>query len=245
MRAFLGAIEKRQAILDKTSRIAFTREIESSSIPLVSDAPHSLKQTLQAASWHQEASPQNPLAAVAAILRPGKADLELLLIQRSQRRGDPWSGHLAFPGGRLEKGDPTPRAAAMRETLEEIGLTLQDSEFIGALKPLTGLSLPISVAAYTFLINHTPSLTLNYEVQSAFWVPFSALKDPTRCTSYSHRHNGKVEQHDALRLLPPSQPLLWGITYRFTQQLLNLTNHPLDTPPQRNSIHEIKDKPGP
>ena len=71
-----------------------------------------------------------PQAAVAAIIRADSAGLEILFIRRSHRQGDPWSGHLAFPGGRLEKEDASPREAAERETLEEIGLPLMNTEYL-------------------------------------------------------------------------------------------------------------------
>ena len=56
-------------------------------------------------------------AAVALVLTDDANSLDLLLIERSQRAGDPWSGHMAFPGGRVDDGDATARAAAERETL--------------------------------------------------------------------------------------------------------------------------------
>jgi hypothetical protein len=45
---------------------------------------------------------------------------------RQARRvpGDPWSGHVAFPGGRAEPGDASPWHTAARETWEETGLDL-------------------------------------------------------------------------------------------------------------------------
>ena len=70
-------------------------------------------------------------AAVAAILRPRDRGLELLYIERRHRPNDPWSGHIAFPGGRVEPSDTSLRATAERETLEEIDLHLQKEHYIG------------------------------------------------------------------------------------------------------------------
>ncbi|MCA9639821.1 MAG: NUDIX domain-containing protein, partial [Myxococcales bacterium] len=63
-------------------------------------------------------------AAVAAVLRPTDADTEVLLIRRAEHEGDPWSGHMAFPGGRHDPTDPDLLTTARRETLEEVGLDL-------------------------------------------------------------------------------------------------------------------------
>ena len=71
--------------------------------------------------------PEAPLqAAVAAILRESEGKLELLLIRRSSRASDPWSGQMALPGGRRDPSDPSLRQTAIRETLEEVGLDLAE-----------------------------------------------------------------------------------------------------------------------
>ena len=55
-------------------------------------------------------------AAVAMILREAVEDVEMLFIERARHDSDPWSGHLAFPGGKVEEGEQ-PQEAAERETL--------------------------------------------------------------------------------------------------------------------------------
>ena len=75
-------------------------------------------------------------AAVAVVLGPTSEGLQLLFIERAQHPDDPWSGHIAFPGGRIEADDPSPRAAAERETLEEVGLDLSTAEYWGRVDDL-------------------------------------------------------------------------------------------------------------
>lgn len=62
-------------------------------------------------------------SAVAMILQVREGELHILMIKRAEREGDPWSGHMAFPGGRMDKADAHGFAVAVRETEEEIGLT--------------------------------------------------------------------------------------------------------------------------
>ena len=161
-----------------------------------------------------------PQAAVALILHPSPGGLELLFIERSQRKGDPWSGHLAFPGGRLEPHDAGPRAAAERETHEEIGLVISPHQCLGPLNPLKGVALPVSVAAFVYAIESPTPFQCSDEVSEVFWTPLSNLQDTARQTKYVLAQPDGSQSFEALRILPAPRPVLWGITYRFVQQLL-------------------------
>eukprot|EP01125_Pyxidicula_operculata_P005869 TRINITY_DN2051_c0_g1_i4.p2 TRINITY_DN2051_c0_g1~~TRINITY_DN2051_c0_g1_i4.p2 ORF type:complete len:133 (+),score=29.93 TRINITY_DN2051_c0_g1_i4:17-415(+) len=64
--------------------------------------------------------------------------VEMLFIKRADRKGDIWSGHVAFPGGKREE-DETDIQCGIRETFEEIGVDLSDKstfEYLGRLSSL-------------------------------------------------------------------------------------------------------------
>ena len=159
-------------------------------------------------------------AAVAAILGPTPGGLQLLFIERAQHPDDPWSGHIAFPGGRIEADDPSPRAAAERETLEEVGLDLSVAEYWGRLDDLTGYMLPVVVSGFVYRLETPADLVLSQEVESAFWVGADQLRDPGKQTQYRLRHRGAEQAFAALDLLGPGRPLLWGLTFRIVRQLV-------------------------
>jgi len=77
-------------------------------------------------------------ASVAIVFREGPESIEVLLIERAEREGDPWSGHMAFPGGRLEDHDDSSRSTARRETFEEVGIELASAEYLGRLDDIEG-----------------------------------------------------------------------------------------------------------
>lgn len=119
-------------------------------------------------------------AAVAAVLRERDGCVELLFIRRARRRGDPWSGHMAWPGGKREACDDTLLACAIRETREEVGLDLAEGgELAGALAVVRLYGRrPESlrcVAPYVFTVDQTPELRLSGEVQEALWIPLSCF----------------------------------------------------------------------
>ncbi|MEH6569408.1 MAG: CoA pyrophosphatase [Halioglobus sp.] len=119
-------------------------------------------------------------SAVAMILKLIDGELHILMIKRAEREGDPWSGHMAFPGGRMDPGDANGFSVAVRETQEEVGLTLGSEDLcIGRLseinaRPQRG-SLGMAVSPFVFRLNRDASLTPNYEVAEVVWVPLEFL----------------------------------------------------------------------
>ena len=161
-------------------------------------------------------------AAVALLLhQSAEQEPRLLLIERARREGDPWSGDLAFPGGRMEPGDADERATAERETGEEVGLDLAAARFLGRLDDMSASLLPITVAAFVYVAESAalPALSLSDEVTEAFWVPLPHLFNPRRLREHRLRRGAAEHRFPALDLLGPGRPLLWGLSYRFTRAL--------------------------
>ena len=173
-------------------------------------------------------------AAVALVLRERDGQTQLLFIERTRQEGDPWSGHIAFPGGRREACDADLRQTAERETCEEIDLDLRQGEYLGRLDDLTGASLPVRVAAFAYIVKNPGPLTPNSEVQEAFWVPLAILLDPARQLECQFPFRGlEGRLLPAIDLLEPGRPVLWGITYRFVVQLLGKVGYQLPHPEEK------------
>ena len=127
-------------------------------------------------------------SAVALIERQDeKGEPALLFIQRASREGDPWSGDMAFPGGKMQVEDSEPREAAIRETLEETGLDLQEHGRLVArlsdrLTRQHSRWRPMVVTPYLFAWHGAmappPTAALSHEVEAAVWVPRRVLASP-------------------------------------------------------------------
>ena len=161
-------------------------------------------------------------AAVALVLRGvSTADAELLFIRRAEREGDPWSGHVAFPGGRRDAADGSLEATARRETGEELSLDLDASaRLLGVLDDIRprSASLPsIAVRPYVFALERETPLVPNAEVHSVFWMPLSALRDPTRAVEHAFERGGVRMRFPAYRC---GDDVVWGLTERILTQLL-------------------------
>lgn len=153
--------------------------------------------------------------------------LELLYLLRAQRGGDPWSGHISFPGGKIDASDKGPLETAIRETREETSLDLTQAECVCRLDDQATHLSKVHVAAFVFYLSNEPglSLSLNHEIQRAFWVPLADLMDENRyVTTVVSGEWGKREV-PAIDLPGDEGPVLWGLTYRFTAQILACIGH--------------------
>jgi 8-oxo-dGTP pyrophosphatase MutT (NUDIX family) len=159
-------------------------------------------------------------AAVAMLLREQAGETEVLFIRRAEHELDPWSGDLAFPGGGVDPTDPGPRAAAERETFEEIGLELAPHQYLGRSDDLAGAYLSIHIACFVYQLDREPDFRLNGEVVDLFWVPFRTLLDPARNRLHEFRYRGAGRRHPVIVLPEWSNRPLWGITYRLLQNFL-------------------------
>ncbi|MCX7011161.1 MAG: CoA pyrophosphatase [Candidatus Sumerlaeota bacterium] len=165
------------------------------------------------------ADDDTPRAAVAIIVRQAPSSrIETLFIERAVCPGDPWSGHMAFPGGRRELRDSTLENAARRETREEVGLALTPAMRIGRLLDLRG-SQRLIVTPYVYHGPAKPRLTLSPEVQSAVWIPLAHFADSARARPY--RPSGEYP-----RKVWPSfayeRYTVWGLTYRMIASFMRL-----------------------
>jgi len=167
-------------------------------------------------------------AAVAMILREGRDCMEMLFIERAADERDPWSGNLAFPGGRVEHGEE-PREAAERETVEEIGLGLALAKYLGRLSDIGGTHLPVRVSCFVYgLTEHDIELALNDEVNDAFWVRLDDLRSEERHIIAPVRFADENYHVPAIRLPIPDKPVLWGLTHRLVLQLFEIISINLD-----------------
>ena len=168
-------------------------------------------------------------AAVAMVLRDGPQSAEVLLIERALHEADPWSGHMAFPGGRMESHDDSTRTTAARETFEEVGVELADAEYLGHIDELVGnrrVSPRLIVSAHAFHIpEHQEFLLDPREVQQAFWFPLAGLHEVDRQVEHVIPEMPEV-RFPGIVVGEPDRHIVWGLTFRFLERMLHVIEHP-------------------
>jgi 8-oxo-dGTP pyrophosphatase MutT (NUDIX family) len=171
-------------------------------------------------------------AAVAIILRAASTPanlpevrlptpgIELLLILRAERSGDPWSGQVALPGGRRDPADATLQDTALRETLEETGIDLAtDGIVLGTLdelRPRTPVLPPIIVTPFVAIAPPDVGLRINEELADAFWAPWSIFSDPMRTDERTINVRGADWKVISYLV---GERIVWGMTERMLRQL--------------------------
>lgn len=164
-------------------------------------------------------------AAVAALLRIVDDDRpELLFIKRAILERDPWSGHVAFPGGRFDVSDQSLVDTAIRETREEVAIDItRHGHVLGRLDDLAPRSPalpPIIVRPFVAVVPSALPLTVSTgEVASAFWVPVAELRSADAQTHFPLMRDGVESRFPAYGV---GGHVVWGLTERIVSQLLPL-----------------------
>ncbi len=167
-------------------------------------------------------------AAVAAVLRQAETGVELLFIRRADDPADPWSGHMAFPGGRVEPEDGEPLRAALRETFEEVGLDLgREGRLLARMSDVAavgrGRPMGLVIAPFVFEIGGAASLAPNHEVAETLWVPLDFLSDRNNLSTVDWRHGDAVVPLPCFRF---RGRVIWGLTFAMVDELLASLGRP-------------------
>lgn len=157
-------------------------------------------------------------AAVAAVLHEEPGGPRVLLMKRTERAGDPWSGHISLPGGGFHPSDATLLATAIRETHEELGIELAGARLLGTLEPLhprTSGPHGIEVTPFVFAAEAVPAPVCGPEALAAFWLPLGLAASGALDGTYTYPNtqasfpSWTYEGH-----------VIWGLTWRILGELL-------------------------
>ena len=164
-------------------------------------------------------------AAVALLLAGTEAGYRILFIERATHPDDPWSGNIAFPGGKVEPDDRDARHAAERETMEELAIDLSQATYLGRLSDFDGAHLPVLLSCFVYGVPQSLRFEANDEVKDAFWVSVADLVDIERFGIHQFTFSGDRFETPCIRLPYEDKPVLWGLTYRLLLNFLQKTTN--------------------
>ena len=161
-------------------------------------------------------------AAIAAVFRlAAESEPELLMIKRAEQGTDPWSGHVACPGGRMDPRDRDLEETAVRETWEETGIDIRErGQVLGTLDdlaPRIAQLPPLVIRPYVAVVDPDVTIVSNPEVADAFWVPLSALRERASWGLGLVDIRGQSTEVDVFR---HNEHTVWGLTERVLRDLI-------------------------
>lgn len=179
-------------------------------------SPADLQRFLQLKTPHRLDGDIAEAAAVGLILRGWGTELELGFIRRPVSPTDPWSGQIAFPGGRHEADDADLFASALREIREEVGWNIDRQRLLGTLADVqarkSGVLLPFFIRPFVFDGEGLPAPEIGpSEVDEFLWVPFKTLVDPAKHVDFPWQRGAVKAALPGIRLTP--KDILWGLSY--------------------------------
>ncbi len=159
------------------------------------------------------AEQQDADAAVVLLLKRVDHNLKVLFVERAENPADPWSGEMAFPGGKRDDKDKNLNQTLVRETLEETNINLLDRcRFLGVMEPLRSERRPeMKVLPFIVLLEHEPSIKLNEELERFVWISPEELV----------QHKGTIQfSFGEFPAYIVADSFVWGLTYRILEKFV-------------------------
>jgi 8-oxo-dGTP pyrophosphatase MutT (NUDIX family) len=178
-----------------------------------------LTELLQSHTPHEVAAPDAKKAGVAMVLVPVPNDFEMVLMKRSQREGDPWSGQISLPGGHHQPEDNDLCETARRETLEEMGLELEGNPLgqLDDVHPRTRLIPQVLVRPFVFVVEPVQQLSLGCEAEIDIRVRIGDIAMSRRVRTVAAQGRLlKVAGYDV------GSNFVWGLTERVITNFLGI-----------------------
>ena len=145
-------------------------------------------------------------AAVILLLTPIGKDYEILFVKRVERINDPWSGQIAFPGGKIESSDRSLKDTAIREVFEETNIKIKDENILGVLEIIKSEpKTNITILPFIAKTEKKPDIQLNKnELDRFFWIPYERIEGSRGTTDIGSK---KIPAYIF------KKDIVWGVTY--------------------------------
>lgn len=155
----------------------------------------------------------------------GGEGTHVLLMQRAERQGDPWSGDMSLPGGRMDPEDRLVYTTVLREFEEEVGFNLaHGAAYLGRLsdtmaRPPRWNRRPFVVATFVFWQTAVPDFKPDpAEVADLVWIPLAFLADRANRQSMTWKRGKMSVELPCYRYAESYR--VWGLTLRTLDELM-------------------------
>ena len=160
--------------------------------------------------------------SAVAIVITSSPPYQALFIKRAIRKGDPWSGDIAFPGGKKQSEDKSSLETALRELKEETGLIPSDTTPIYRLNDrITRVhhkNLPMTISPWIFQTEAAEQVKLNHESTDFMWINLCDFTNP----DYQSHLTWKTRFGDfTMPTVDIAEHRIWGLTLSMIRSMIN------------------------
>ncbi len=124
------------------------------------------------------------------------------------------AGEISFPGGKLDSNDSNLLDTALRETREEVGLSISKEQVIGQLEPVVTLNSGFLILPFISIIEKIPTLSANFEVEKILQIPLESFLK-TASLDPDPTHNIIQEMYT----FEYQNQIVWGASARILKQI--------------------------
>lgn len=156
-------------------------------------------------------------ASVAIIVIKKRDDYYIVFTKRPDDMRE-HAGEISFPGGRVEEGDMSLLETAKRETEEEIGLSLEENEYLGRIDDLLTIS-KYHVYPFVFLVDRDIHYHKSLEIAELIEIPLSHLLDSANCKKQDLMYKNEMRH---LYWYHYKDYVVWGATGLMLNNFLSL-----------------------
>ena len=154
---------------------------------------------------------KNKLASILVVIY-GKSPIVVMTEKPKHMKFH--AGEISFPGGKLDSNDSNLLETALRETREEIGLTLRPDQVIGQLDPVITLNSGFTILPFVSVVDEIPPLSANAEVEKIFHIPLESFLK-TMANDPDPTHNLIQEMYT----FEFQGNIVWGASARVLKQI--------------------------
>ena len=129
------------------------------------------------------------------------------------------AGEISFPGGKFDSDDSDLLETALRETREEIGLSISKNQVIGQLEPVVTLNSGFTILPFVSIIDEIESLSANSEVETILHIPLTSFLK-TMADDQNPLHKRIQEMYT----FEYQNKIIWGASARILKQIVHRLN---------------------
>ena len=137
------------------------------------------------------------------------------------------AGEIAFPGGKVDTTDTDLLHTALRETAEEIGLSISREQVTCQLKPVSTMGSGYVILPFVTIIDKIPQLSANCEVDKILYIPLEPLlKTVALDTNLDHRttitNSTTTKVDNPPHIFRYKDLIVWGASARILMQIMDV-----------------------